>query len=176
MSVKTLTPKQLRFAELVALDGMTLADAYREAYLAKNMKPETVRKRASELMENGVVAGMVSALKATIQEKTVEQELWSRVDSIGVLKGIATAHESRGNERISAVKELNAMHGFSISKVEHSGSLAAKELMADLTSGQIVQASLAMLRQNRNSPERPLIVAFAQTIMEEEGFDFTSGE
>ena len=46
-----LTPKQEKFAQGVA-SGMSQADAYRHAYNAEKMKPETIQKRASELMMN----------------------------------------------------------------------------------------------------------------------------
>ncbi|MGV0983393.1 MAG: hypothetical protein ACOYB2_02490 [Limnohabitans sp.] len=167
-----LTAKQQRFAELVALEGMTQADAYREAYAAGNMKPETIWARASELMADSKVSARVAELKAEIQSQTVEKELWSRVDSIVVLKEIATDQEARGNEKVSAVKELNAMHGFSITKVEHSGNIAALEVLENLTPGQMVRASLALLRQHCNGPERAEIVEFAQHVMEGEGYAF----
>lgn len=68
MSVKKLTGKQEKFCQEVAL-GKTQADAYRAAYDAKNMKPETVQKRASELMADGEVAGRVNELKEMALER-----------------------------------------------------------------------------------------------------------
>ena len=167
-----LTSKQERFCELVALEGMTQADAYRQAYDCSKMKQETIWVRASELMADSKVSGRVESLKAEIHAKTVEKELWSRVDSITVLKEIATDQEARGNEKVSAVKELNAMHGFSVTKVEHSGTIAAQEVMGNLTPGQVVRASLAILRQNCSGTERAEIVEFARQVMESEGYDF----
>lgn len=167
-----LTAKQQRFAELVALEGMTQADAYRAAYATGNMKAETIWARASELMADSKVSGRVAELKAEIQDKAVEKELWSRVDSIVVLKEIATDQEARGNEKVSAVKELNAMHGFSATKVEHSGAIAAQEVLGNLTPGQMVRASLALLRKHCYGPERAEIVEFAQQVMEVEGYAF----
>ena len=171
MTVK-LTAKQERFCELVALEGMTQADAYREAYSTKSMKDKQVWEEASKLAAAPKVAQRIESLKSEIQAKAVEKELWSRVDSITVLKDIATALEARGNEKVSAVKELNAMHGFSVTKVEHSGTIAAHEVMENLTPGQMVRASLAMLRQNCSGTERAEIVEFARQVMESEGYDF----
>lgn len=106
----------------------------------------------------------IESLKAEIAAKTVEKELWSRVDSIAVLKEIATDQEARGNEKVSAVKELNAMHGFSTSKVELTGDLEiraelehlrkAKEMMGQLTTGQKLVAAIAGVNTfARESPE-----------------------
>jgi hypothetical protein len=151
---------------------MTQADAYRGAFECGRMKAETIHEAASRLMADSKVSARVAELKAQIQGMAVEKELWSRVDSITVLKKIAIDQEARGNEKVSAVKELNAMHGFSVTKVEHSGNIAAKAVLDSLTPGQMVRASLALLRQHCNGPERAEIVEFAKHVMEHEGFDF----
>lgn len=168
---KGLTPKQQRFVELVALEGLMLVDAYRQAYDTSRMTDKTAHESASKLAADPKVSARIEALRAELQERAVEKELWSRVDSIAVLKGIATDQESRGNEKVSAVKELNAMHGFSVTKVEHSGVITTK--LDDLTPGQIVNASLALLRMHCNGLERGRIVDFARSVMEGEGYDFT---
>lgn len=103
--MKKLTAQQERFAQAIA-DGMTQADAYRTAYKAGTSKPETVWKRASELMENGAVAGRVAELRKALADKA----LWTREKSVQALSAIA--EEGRPLERVAAVKELNAMHGF----------------------------------------------------------------
>lgn len=57
------TVKKDKFARLVVELG-DQSDAYRGAYSAENMKPETVRKRAYELMKDGYVAGQIAELQA----------------------------------------------------------------------------------------------------------------
>lgn len=105
----SLTHKQEAFAQAVA-DGMSQAEAYRTAYSAEKMKPETVWARASELMGDSKVAVRVAELKAALAEKA----LWKREDSVSVLSEIAlnTMGDAKYTERVSAVKELNAMHGY----------------------------------------------------------------
>ena len=103
-----LTPKQETFAQAIA-DGMNQSEAYRSAYnVGPRTKPETVHKRASELMADGQVAGRVEVLRQDLADLA----LWSRTDSVLTLSGIA-----RGNTppaaKIQAVRELNAMHGYS---------------------------------------------------------------
>ena len=102
-----ITSKQENFAQAVA-SGMTQADAYRSAYNASAMKAETVQKRASELMRNGVIAGRVAELKDELAEKA----LWTREQSVAVLVGVIGDGESRAGDKISAVKVLNDMQGF----------------------------------------------------------------
>lgn len=115
----TLTAKQENFAQAVA-GGMTQSDAYRSAYEAGNMKPETVQKRASELAADGEVAGRVASLRLALESKG----LWTRERSVTALAAIADGSEAKANEIVAAIKELNLMHGFNApSKVEISGAM-----------------------------------------------------
>lgn len=56
-----LTPKREKFAQLMG-SGKNPSEAYRLAFDAQNMKPETIRKRAGELAANGAVRGRVAEL------------------------------------------------------------------------------------------------------------------
>jgi phage terminase small subunit len=70
MDTNTLTPQREAFAQAVAT-GKGLSDAYRHSYQANRMKPETINKRASELMGNGAITGRVAALRAEAAERAV---------------------------------------------------------------------------------------------------------
>jgi phage terminase small subunit len=103
----TLTAKQELFAQSIA-DGMTQADAYRTAYSAVNMKADSIHVKASQLMADGKIAVRVK----TLREALAEKQLWTRADSVEVLRSIAECKESPEAARVSSVKELNSMHGF----------------------------------------------------------------
>ena len=108
-----ITPKMEKFAQCIA-DGMTQADAYRTAFNAGNMKPETIHKRASELMSSGEVKGRVSELRAKLEQKA----LWTREMSVKAL--VQAYRDGNASAKVAAVKELNSMHGFNApQKVEH---------------------------------------------------------
>jgi len=69
------------------------------------------------MMANDKIRTRVRELKEAIAEKV----LWTREDSIRALKDSV---DEKGAVRVSAVKELNAMHGFNApKKVEHSGTI-----------------------------------------------------
>jgi phage terminase small subunit len=102
-----LTAKQEAFAQAVA-DGMTQADAYRKAYDAGRMKAESIQVNACNLMKNTKVSSRVAELRAKVAEK----HIWTREKSVRVLSEIADDEESRNPDKVSAIKELNAMHGF----------------------------------------------------------------
>lgn len=115
----SLTPKQEKFAQEVA-SGKSQADAYRAAFDCARSKPETVRRKASELMAHGNVSAMVEKLK----EQLAEKALWTREDSVMILSGIARDAKAARKDKTAAVRVLNEMHGFNApKKVEHSGGV-----------------------------------------------------
>lgn len=89
-----LTPKQEKFAQGVA-SGKTQADAYRAAYDAKNMKAETIQKRASELMSDGAISGRVKTLREPIVKK-VGITLESHLDDMMKLRNMAAKEKQYG--------------------------------------------------------------------------------
>lgn len=113
-----LTPQQERFAQLVA-SGKTQADAYRGAYKARaTTKPETIQANASRLMAHSNVLARVKELKEQLSNKA----LWTREDSVNALKRLVETES--GGVAVSALKELNLMHGFNAPiKQEISGSM-----------------------------------------------------
>ena len=77
-----LTPKREKFSEELA-SGKNPSDAYRAAYDTSKMQVETVRKRASELAQNGDIRGRLGALRAPIAEAvgiTLESHLRDLLD------------------------------------------------------------------------------------------------
>jgi phage terminase small subunit len=103
-----LTAKQEKFAQCVA-DGMTQADAYRASYSAEKMADNAVYVKASQLMAEGKVSVRVAELRQALSDRL----LWAREDSVRVLAKIAQDDaEAPHSAIVSAVKELNAMHGY----------------------------------------------------------------
>jgi len=112
-----LTAKQEAFAQAIA-DGMGQADAYRIAYDAEKMSTNNIYSKASVLMSDGKVAERVAQLKAQLQSK----QLWSREMSVKAL--VQAYKEGSGSTKVSAVKELNAMHGYNApQKIDLNGEL-----------------------------------------------------
>ncbi len=101
-----LTVKQTKFVDGI-MAGYSHADAYRAAYNAENMKPETVRRRASDLLNNGIVRASLEKCRAELAKK----QLWTREQAVEVLRRV-TGETYKGSEQVAAAKELNAMHGF----------------------------------------------------------------
>ena len=102
-----LTAKQEAFAQAVA-SGMTQADAYRASYDCENSADKTIVEEASRVMADRNVSARVQVLK----DELACTALWSRLDSVQTLAEIAKGEETRANEKVAAIKELNSMHGF----------------------------------------------------------------
>lgn len=122
----SLTPKQDKFARCIA-DGMTQADAYRAAYNAEKMKPDSVYHSACELMANPQITQRIQELRGKLEEKAI----WTREMSV---KALVQAYkvaqvQNSATGMAGAIKELNAMHGYNAPKqVELSGGLQVQKI------------------------------------------------
>lgn len=106
MDAKPLTPSREKFAQEVA-SGESQADAYRAAFkVRKGTLDSSIHVNASKLMANARVVQRVKELRDALQKK----QLWSREMSV---RALITAYKTgNGSVKVSAVKELNAMHGY----------------------------------------------------------------
>lgn len=64
----SLTPKQEAFC-LAYLETGNASEAYRRAYNAENMKPETINRNAKALMDNSKIAARLAELRAPALKK-----------------------------------------------------------------------------------------------------------
>lgn len=87
-----LTAKQEKFCQGVA-KGLSYSDAYREAYNANNMKPETVNRKAKELIDNGNITARLKELRGKIEEELK----YSARESFNKLKELQDKAEFNGN-------------------------------------------------------------------------------
>jgi len=103
-----ITPQQEVFCQSVA-NGSNYSDAYREAYpRSKKWKDKSINENSSKLYAK------VSPRIKEIQAEIANKNLWTREKSVSALKKIVESEEefAKPNDIISAVKELNSMHGF----------------------------------------------------------------
>jgi hypothetical protein len=115
-----LTAKQEAFCQGIA-DGLGQADSYRAAYNCEDWKDSVIYSKASVLMKNGKVMERIRELRSEVQEK----QLWSREMSVKAL--VQAYREGSGSVKVSAVKELNAMHGYNEpSKLSITGSMVTR--------------------------------------------------
>ena len=113
-----LTSKQETFA-LAYIETGNASEAYRRAYAAGKMKPETVNRKAKELLDNGKITARVAELQAGHQERhdvTVD----SLTEELEDARSLATKNE-QPSAVVSAVMGKAKIHGMLTDKHEHSG-------------------------------------------------------
>jgi len=118
LSVADLTPKQESFC-LAYLETGSASEAYRQAYDAEGMKPETINKRASELLLNGEIAGRLESLRAPVRE-AAQISLRQHLDDLKRLRDLAEASEKYG-PAIQAEVARGKASGLYVEKQEISG-------------------------------------------------------
>jgi phage terminase small subunit len=111
-----LTPKQERFAQLVA-EGKTQADAYRGAFDTKpTTKPETIQNSAYKLMNDPVISARVDELRKPIIE-AVGITLESHLKDLMTLRNLAVKN-NQINAAITAEIARGKAAGVSTDRVE----------------------------------------------------------
>lgn len=109
-----LTSKQEKYVQgLVA--GLSQREAYKQAYDASRMKPETIYKRASEMFQKGAIRGRYTELMDEHKQKA----LWTRENAVNELLFLLEHSKqeiqqygldaSNKGAFVDAVKELNKL-------------------------------------------------------------------
>ena len=114
----TLTAKQEAFC-LAYLETGNASEAYRQAYNAERMKPETVNRTAKELLDNPKITARLSELRAPVVERaqyTLEQHL----ERLRMLSE-AAEQANQFSAAIAAETNRGKVSGFYTEKHEHSG-------------------------------------------------------
>ena len=134
-----LTPKQIRFAELVALEGKKLVHAWREAYDTSPDTPMTTcRPAASKLAQTPRVAEYIQLLR---DEELIRVNTWSKWDVIArANKNMDGASESKQWSAVNgALAQIIDVEGLSAAKkVEVSGTVEVSHY-AQLTMEQLME-------------------------------------
>lgn len=123
-----LTGKQEAFC-IAYIETGNASEAYRQAYNAGKMKPETINRTAKELVDNPKIAARLQELRAPAVEKaqiTLEQHL----ADLRRLRDLAEASEKYG-PAVTAEMARGKAAGLYVDKVEHSGKVSLEGLIAD---------------------------------------------
>jgi phage terminase small subunit len=102
-----LTDRQEKFAQLIA-NGSNKIDAYKGAgYAWENATTSSMHVSANSVFVNPKVKLRIEELKKELSDVC----LWRREDSVKALKNVVENPDKK-SDVVSAVKELNAMHGY----------------------------------------------------------------
>ena len=120
-----LTAKQEAFAQGVA-QGKTLADAYRNAYDAENMKEASIYNEASRLMDHPQISQRVSAIQRATEERTLHDQARLKRLVLERLHQEATNAES-DSARIRALELLGKSIAMFTDRVEQDDTQRSSE-------------------------------------------------
>jgi phage terminase small subunit len=103
---KKLTPKQETFCNAYIEVG-NASEAYRRAFNAGAMKPETINRKAVELLNNGKITARVEVLQAELKSKSdiTKERVLKELSKIGF------ADTDNLNAKIKALEVINKMLG-----------------------------------------------------------------
>ena len=113
-----LTPKQEAFA-LAYLETGNASEAYRRSYDAEGMKPESINRKAKELIDSGKIAARVEELRAPVRE-AAQITLKQHLDDLKRLRDLAEASEKYG-PAIQAEVARGKASGLYVEKTEVTG-------------------------------------------------------
>ena len=117
-----LTQKQEKFVRNI-VEGMSQAEAYRNAYNAQKMSSKTVWEKASRLRADD----KVRAREQELRDQAANEAIMTRQERMVWLSGIVKNEEESTKDRLSANDQLNKMEGSYITKVEGSLNVAKLE-------------------------------------------------
>lgn len=112
---------------------MSQSDAYRAAYDAEKMKPETVQRKACELMKDSKITARVAALRTPVVQKLqygLEQAMREAEEAFAVARA-----KENGGAMVAAVQLRARLNGLLVEKKEiRTGPLddASTEMLLEM--------------------------------------------
>jgi hypothetical protein len=137
---KELTPKQAHFARCVA-QGMTQADAYREAYDPKQSTAATIHTLASRVMARVEVRARVDALMKARERAVVASALSDRDKVLSKLRVWLEGTEVTDSNRLRAAELLGRSSGLFATDI----NVTTKERDSSAVAAEIEQRLAALL-------------------------------
>lgn len=115
-----MTPKQEAFVNGYLETG-NASEAYRRAYDAEDMKPETVNRKAKEVLDNGKIAARLQEHREAAAERAIVSIL-SITEELEQARALAM-QEVMPSAAVAASMGKAKLHGLLTDKVEHKGGV-----------------------------------------------------
>ena len=106
--------KQEKFSRLIALDGLSISEAYKQSYNCENMKQDSIYQLSSRLSKQVKVTSRIEALKATVTEKLASEIVWDKakiVSELAVNVELAREHKqmAASNRSLELVAKITGV-------------------------------------------------------------------
>lgn len=150
-----LTPKQAKFAANLA-EGMSQAEAYRNAYDAENMANETIHAHASRLAKRDKVAARVDALIAERMRLIETKGVSDREKVVKLLRHFAEDEARPDHVRLRAVELWGKTCGAFVEVIEDRRERPAANVALELERrlGALLGAAASKVNVIDMLPER----------------------
>jgi hypothetical protein len=145
---KELTPKQAHFARCVA-QGMTQADAYREAYDPKQSTAATIHTLASRVMARVEVRARVDALIKARERAVVASALTDRDKVLSKLRVWLEGTEVTDSNRLRAAELLGRSSGLFATDI----NVTTRERDSSAVAAEIEHRLAALLGSTADAPD-----------------------
>ena len=147
---KELTPKQAHFARCVA-QGMTQADAYREAYDPKQSTAATIHTLASRVMSRVEVRARVDALIKARERAVVASALTDRDKVLSKLRSWLEGTEKTDSNLLRAAELLGRSSGLFATDI----NVTTRERDSSAVAAEIEQRLAALLVSTADASDAP---------------------
>jgi hypothetical protein len=150
-----LTPKQAKFAANLA-EGMSQAEAYRNAYDAENMAPETIHAHASRLAKRDKVAARVDALMEARMRLIETRGVSDREKVVTLLRKFAEDEARPDHVRLRAVELWGKTCGAFVEVIDDRRERPAASVALELERrlGALLSATASKVNVIDMLPER----------------------
>jgi len=130
-----LTPKQEAFC-LSYMETGNASEAYRRVYNAGGMKPESINRKAKELMDNGKIAARLAEVQAIAVERALVT-VQSLTEELEEARALAL-QEGQPSAAVSASMGKAKLHGLLTDKqqTEHTGAVTINEVRRVVIDGK----------------------------------------
>ena len=132
----SLTSKQHLFATLVGSAGLSLSEAYRQAYSAENMKDASVAKEASRVAAHPHVSPLIAQYaerrKAITHSQPLSQGLSDRDKVLTKLRHMMDHAEPQDSNKIRAAVEVGRSCGLFSDTVEIKTERSSDDVLSQL--------------------------------------------
>ena len=150
-----LTAKQAKFAANLA-EGMSQAEAYRNAYDAQNMAPETIHSHASRMAARDKVRARVDALMMERMRLLETRGVSDRAKVVGLLRQFAEDDSRPDHVRLRAVELWGKTCGAFVEVIEDRRERPASSVAVELERrlGALLGAAASRVNVIDMLPER----------------------
>jgi len=118
-----LTDKQEKYVQGL-LKGLSQRQAYKAAYNAKNMKDNTIDRKASEILKKDYVKARYDVLRGKVVQMAEDKAIFTVESVLNDLKDIIDKNKGKDDRvALDGIKTAMKHLGMLTDKVEHSGKV-----------------------------------------------------